>query len=41
MNIKLIDFSEGIRAEEINNNFKALQGQIERERKVLPPIIGE
>lgn len=33
MNIKLIDFSEGIRAEEINNNFKALQGQIERERK--------
>lgn len=33
MNIKLIDFSEGIRADELNQNFKALQDQINRERK--------
>ena len=32
MSIKLIDFSEGIRAEELNKNFKALQGQLNRER---------
>lgn len=33
MSIKLIDFSEGIRSEEINQNFKALQNQINRERR--------
>lgn len=33
MSIKLIDFSEGIRDDEINNNFRALQEQINRERK--------
>lgn len=33
MSIKLIDFSEGIRAEELNKNFKALQNQINRERR--------
>ena len=33
MDMKLIDFSEGIRAEEINNNFEVLQEQINRERK--------
>lgn len=33
MNINLIDFSEGIRAEEINHNFQLLQEQINRERK--------
>lgn len=33
MNIKLIDFSEGIREEEINYNLKVLQDQINRERK--------
>lgn len=33
MSLSLIDFSEGIRSEEINNNFKALQSQINRERR--------
>ena len=33
MSIKLIDFSEGIKAEELNHNFKALQEQINRERR--------
>lgn len=33
MSIKLVDFSEGIRAEELNTNFKALQNQINRERR--------
>lgn len=33
MNIKLIDFSEGIRSQEINQNFEALQEQINRERR--------
>lgn len=33
MDIKLIDFSEGIKAEEINYNLKVLQDQINRERR--------
>lgn len=33
MDIKLIDFSEGIKVEELNYNFEALQNQINRERK--------
>ena len=33
MTMKLIDFSEGIRAKEINHNFEALQDQINRERR--------
>lgn len=33
MDVKLIDFSDGIRAEEINHNFEVLQEQINRERK--------
>lgn len=31
--LKLIDFSDGIRSEEIQHNFKALEDQINRERK--------
>lgn len=33
MSLKKIDFSDGIRAEEIQNNFEDLQAQIDRERK--------
>ena len=33
MSLKKIDFSDGIRAEEIQNNFEDLQSQINRERK--------
>lgn len=33
MSLKKIDFSDGIRAEEIQNNFEDLQTQINRERK--------
>lgn len=33
MNMKLIDFSEGIKSDEINHNFKTLQEQINRERR--------
>lgn len=33
MNIKLVDFSQGIREEEINYNLNVLQEQINRERK--------
>lgn len=33
MSLKLIDFSDGIRSEEIQQNFEALQKQIERERR--------
>lgn len=32
-NLKLIDFSDGIRSEEIQHNFNALQEEINRERK--------
>ena len=33
MNVKLIDFSEGIREKEINENFEILENQINRERR--------
>ena len=33
MGTKLIDFSEGIKSQEINYNFNILQNQINRERK--------
>ena len=33
MNVKLIDFSDGIREKEINQNFEILENQINRERR--------
>ena len=33
MDLKLIDFSDGIRSEELNRNFNVLQEQINRERR--------